>query len=175
MEESFTVRDQGCGTGTQLYSNCSHSVLSCIVSTKHTHDETDLGGAGIGAPTPTGADGPVHAGPEIDLPYNKPPRRYKKKKLMDEFMSSPEKIAECADIIDALLRDRVCREKLDSLSESIIKVYTDEMSKFLKGVGEHPKAEGSRSVKWSNFVKTASHIFDPSILHNNTRYPKTSI
>ena len=71
------------------------------------------------------------------------PRRFKVSRIPDELMYSEKTVESCQDIIDELLLHRLNQEKLDTIYESYVNVYYEEMGEFFAEVNTTPHSKKS--------------------------------
>ncbi len=108
-----------------------HSIISCTVDTRSDieNDVSPPQASPEAVATDDAGEGPP------------PPRRFRKKPIPDEFMSSHDTLMKCSDIIDKLLSDRLTVERLDKLYDELLNVYCNEMSTFLDEIKQTPKSK----------------------------------
>ena len=69
---------------------------------------------------------------ELGLKYGKPPTKYKRGQLPEEFMGDENVLTKFSDLIDKLLVARGDQQEVDDLYDNLVHVYHEEVSKFLK-------------------------------------------
>ncbi len=64
--------------------------------------------------------------------YNKPPTKYRRGNLPNEFMQSAERVNECMTLIDELITMKKEQETVDKVYDQMLTMYHTEISCFLK-------------------------------------------
>ena len=64
--------------------------------------------------------------------YNKPPIKYRKGTLPDEFMQSTERVNECMGLIEELITMKQEQEEIDKVYEKMVTMCHSELSCFFK-------------------------------------------
>ena len=100
---------------------------------------------------------------EIKGQRTKPPTKYKKKKLSNEFFTSDGVLRECADIIDQLLDRRLVQEEMDDVYKQFVDMYHTEMSKFMKEIDMTKKSKKAtrhtRKAYWDEELSSSWNDF----------------
>ncbi len=137
-----------------------HSILSCTIVTRDMDTEKVDDTTDNIATCSTLSEA---IDPNVDNAYPKPANRYKKKKLPNHFMCSNENVTDCLDIIDRLIKEKQTVEKLDKLYDDVVKMYHDEMSKFLQVIRQTPKSKRAithtKNPYWDDELSSQWKIF----------------
>ncbi len=73
--------------------------------------------------------------------FDHPPCKFKRKQLPNEFMNTEEVIAQCSNLIDSLLAQRLDQQRVDEVYDSFVEIHMNEMSKFMKELDKTPKTK----------------------------------
>ncbi len=152
-----------------------HSVLSVQVETvdiastlaetnANFQPRTDISDENHNAPVPGSASADTGIGAyersELGRKYNKPPKKYRKGKLPNEFMQSEFAVARFTELIDELLQIRGEQEEVDSFYENFADMYHHELSCFLKEVKPTKKSKKAvRHTKKPYWTETLSELW----------------
>ena len=115
-----------------------HSVLYCNLNLYDidTYEDTNTA-----LPNSTTENMPAMDSDSNTGKYSNPPQRFKNKQLPEIFMSSEDRVSECAILMDRLLQERQTLIKLDALYDDVITMYFNEMSQFLQAIKQTPKSK----------------------------------
>ena len=98
--------------------------------------------------------------------YKEPPKRYKKGKIPECFLTTHDVLARCNDLIDQMLAYRGEQAELDALYDKYVLLYQSEMDAHLKELSNTPKSKKAArhstkpfwceelTVLWKNFHDT---------------------
>ena len=105
-----------------------HNIVLSIVKLKDTESINKLNPV-VNAQTPV----------RIVEDDRKPPRRYKKGRLPDTYLTSEVVLSKCSHLIEAALERCKNQEELDRVYNDFVTVYHDELSTCLKALDSTPK------------------------------------
>ncbi len=77
---------------------------------------------------------------DIELSGQPKPPKYRMKEVKEEFMKSPERVAELNTLLDELLDVRSEQEAIDTWYDNFIKIYHAEIELFYKKLSDTPKS-----------------------------------
>ncbi len=125
-----------------------HSVLICNVNVS-THESDDV----LVEPN---VNNVLSNDTVVDDTLPRMPKKYRKGKIPENFLTEADKVNKFMHIIDQLLSDGLLQEKLDEVYEELVEAYHLEMQQFLKIIENTPKSKKSvRHTKkpyWSELL-----------------------
>ena len=151
-----------------------HSILQVQLDTSHIHDTDEISQLDTSSAQHTPHVSNVERS-EMGKKYNKPPTKYKKGVLPEEFMTGNDVLSKCSDLIDAIIESRGIQEEVDIVYDQFVKVYHEEISNFLKVAKVATKSRKSlRHVKkpyWNEHLSVLWQSFHEAEL----KYLKTNV
>ena len=85
--------------------------------------------------------GPVNGRPTVLSRYCKPPCRFRKGTLPDEYMTDVEVVKLYEDMINKLLESILTQEKIEGIYDDLFDTYQNDMAKYLKELDATPKSK----------------------------------
>ena len=71
----------------------------------------------------------------------KPPPRFRKQELPDEFLFDHDVIQQCDHLIDYFMNHGLQQDEIDSTYTKFVDIYLNEMKRYMKEVGAAPKSK----------------------------------